>query len=226
MGAWNWGLESCPVGLCFWVPRSPRLRPCCRAAPRLRPIGWRRTSICRGRTMRACCRPATRRRAGQDRLPVQRQGARLLELLAQDRGLRSDPRDRVPALGRQHHSAPVLQRHRAYFRRQPASAALLDRRGRRHHRRRPSGSSGAWSGSTAIGPTTRPARWRSPEGAAWIRRLISLCSLLFLSCSGRRDKGAHCTVSNRGFPWLSFHFALDFHYHPSTIDLRTIDPRA
>ena len=43
--------------------------------------------------------------------------------------------DRVPALGRGHHSAPLLQRQGAGLRRQLAAGLLLDHRGRRHDRR-------------------------------------------------------------------------------------------
>ena len=91
----------------------------------------------------------------------------VLEFRPRNRRLRADPRDGVPALGAQHHPAPLLQRHRAGLGRAastPIHYSIGEDTGM--DRRRAGASNGAWSGSTATGPTTRPARWRGPDAAA------------------------------------------------------------
>ena len=93
------------------------------------------------------------------------QGRPLLELGSADRGLRPDPRGRVPALGRRHDPAPLLHRPRAGLRRHVADGPLFDHRGRRHDRRELGRASGAWSASTATGPTIRPARPPVPDAS-------------------------------------------------------------
>ena len=49
------------------------------------------------------------------------------------------------------------------LRRPQAARELLDRRGHRHDRQPPGASSGAWSASTATGPTARSAGWLRPK---------------------------------------------------------------
>ena len=104
------------------------------------------------------------------------QGRPVLELRPADHELRPHPRGRLPALGRRHHPAPVLQRPRADLRRPLADGPLFDRRRRRHDRRelgravvrgrrRPQlGLQPGLRGGGAVARLTQPLKRASPSG--------------------------------------------------------------
>ncbi len=97
---------------------------------------------------------------GQISSKFAQQGGRVLELQSGNPRHRARARGRLPALGRAGDPAPVLHRRRARLRRPQARRALFDPGDRRAGSASPGASNGAWSASTATGPTIRPAAWR------------------------------------------------------------------
>ena len=139
----------------------------CRARRPVPRTGLKRTSICSARASIPQLPACDDAWALYDHsAAVCHQGRPVLEFRPADHGLRPHPRGGLPALGRRHHSAPLLQRPRADLRRPLADGPLFDRRRRRHDRLRAGACSGAWSASTATGPTTRSARRRVPSQRA------------------------------------------------------------
>ena len=66
--------------------------------------------------------------------PLCHKGGTVLEFELANYGVRPHPRGGVPALGRRHHSPPILQRPGSHLRRPLANPTLFDHRGWRHDR--------------------------------------------------------------------------------------------